>query len=635
LAQEAAGIQNQWTSAPSDIPYAKQVYGTTPAFIQDVSDSFFYRPGTDFQFNPTALLAGDALRDQPVAYSNNTTTIGPGIGWGVVTNAPIQGFPSAGALYLVDNTNTLQGPFTYNGTSTGPNEFINVNMPKAVSVVTGAPIYLAAPQPTVAPNFTFLNVTQLSSTQIPGLQALSPGDIVLSEFSYVSTSSRNDLDHGVTNAVDIYVNGVNDVSSSCVFLGGNASSKMITANPASPFYYENYRRYGSLVKRPELGNYITPLFNTPLDSLPTTISINNQNYYQNTHYWLVTDTGPNAGSIRSRDGIEWSATVPGDSTSSPLGAPTGNAAIPAYTGTAFPALSTSTPIDVNGYLYDANVVTLQANMEASRQITTDALVHRATTRYFQLDITVMFASTANPTVTNAAISAAVGAFFANQPFGAVIQLSDLIAVISQVGGVDNVRWSNDLPIAPDSIRVLETDSSGTPLHGAHVARMTPGTSGSKEVVTLYVAGGYPTGGDPRIPYVAFGLSDTFTLGWPSSINTSAINLSILSAASLQTALRATSLPSAASIIVTQDTRPTTNVVNPLSSFTITYGANGAMALPTVTNNITSSTFAYDGDFFLLDSQLPSIPTANLTANQPAGVTVRVRAQNTWLRPGLG
>lgn len=624
------GVQNQWTSALSDIPYVKQVYSTTAAFIQDTTDSFFYRPDMDFQFNPTPLVAGDVLRDQPVAYQSAGATLAVGTDT-ITADADILDFPSAGSIYLLDSSGNLQGPFAYTGIS--GTQFTGVNITKSVTVVANAPIYLS-PAASVAPNFTFLNVNTSSTTGVAGLQALAPGDIVLSEYSYVSSSSRNDLDHGVTNAVDVYVNGANDVASSCIFLGGNAGgSMMATANPSMPFYYENYRRYGSLTQRPNLGNYITPLFNTPLDALPETITINNQNYYLGTHYWLVQDVGPNGGSIRARDGIEWSATIPGDASS--IGAPTNDYSnVPAYTGTTFASLATGTPITVSNYLYDANIVTLQANLENARQMTTDVLAHRATMRYFQLDVTVMYAPTANPSVTNAAISTAISAFFARQPFGAVIQLSDLLSTISGITGVDNVRWSNDLPIVPDAIRVLETDINGNPLHGAHVVRLTPGVVGSTETQTLYIAGGYKD--NPNLPYVAFGVNDTFVLDWAANGGTGTttpIKFSTLTAATLQSAIRTAT--GSSTITVTQDTRPSTDVSNPLTSFTIQYtSTTGNNVVPAVTNNITSSAFAYDGDFFLLDNQLPAIPSANLTANQPAGVTVRVRAQNTWLRPGL-
>jgi hypothetical protein len=150
-----------------------------------------------------------------------------------------------------------------------------------------------------------------------------------------------------------------------------------------------------------------------------------------------------------------------------------------------------------------------------------------------------------------------------------------------------------------------------------------------------VAGGVVTNGNLSLPYEAFGANDSFVLNWATNGGTgttAAIKFSTLTAATLQTAIQTARSDTTT---VTQDTRPTQGVVNPLTSFTIRYAANGGQVLPAITNNVTSSTFAYDGDFFLLDNQLPAIPSANLTANQPAGITVRVRAQNTWLRPGLG
>jgi hypothetical protein len=42
-------------------------------------------------------------------------------------------------------------------------------------------------------------------------------------------------------------------------------------------------------------------------------------------------------------------------------------------------------------------------------------------------------------------------------------------------------------------------------------------------------------------------------------------------------------------------------------------------------------FSLNNDFFLLDSQLPSLPTGALSTDTVAGLIIRPRAQDTWLR----
>jgi hypothetical protein len=90
------------------------------------------------------------------------------------------------------------------------------------------------------------------------------------------------------------------------------------------------------------------------------------------------------------------------------------------------------------------------------------------------------------------------------------------------------------------------------------------------------------------------------------------------------------------ITVTADVRPTTNVVDPLVSYKIIYG-NGTPYLPTITNNITASSYTFDSDFFLLDNELPSLAQAALPTDTGGipGMIIRPRAENTFYRGGLG
>jgi hypothetical protein len=84
------------------------------------------------------------------------------------------------------------------------------------------------------------------------------------------------------------------------------------------------------------------------------------------------------------------------------------------------------------------------------------------------------------------------------------------------------------------------------------------------------------------------------------------------------------------------THSSINVINPVAGYTIEYSnEQQPVYLPVVQNFITASTYTYDSDYFLLDHELPTIPTATFGAATVPGVIIRSRAQNTWLRPGLG
>lgn len=361
---------------------------------------------------------------------------------------------------------------------------------------------------TVAPNFTFLNVFNPSSNSTyAGLQTLSPGDIMLSEFSYLSSASRNSIKHNVYNAVDIYTDGESSTSASTVFL---PLLNQFTTNSNDVLYVENFRRDGEPMVRPHPGNFFTPLPQSPLTALPPTITVTNgatvTNYYLGYHYWLVHEISVLGGTIRARDGIEWNSTLNADDSS--IGTPTAPSTnnsnpynpyllpIPygldqtAGSTTVASLIAAQIPVEVDNYSYDSNAMTLQASIEAARPVGNDVLIHEAITRYFKMDCTVIYTPSANTSVSNAAIGTSLGSYFTNQTFGSVIILSDLLGIVQQTNGVANVRWSNDLPSVPNQIRVYETDINGYPLHTPYVDRIYAGVaSTTAEIQRLYVPGG--------------------------------------------------------------------------------------------------------------------------------------------------
>jgi uncharacterized phage protein gp47/JayE len=311
------------------------------------------------------------------------------------------------------------------------------------------------------PNITLLNVY---TGTLDGYTSIRPGDIILFEHAYMSTASRNDFEHNISNCVDVFVNGSNDTTASCVIPtpGPSISMAFVSTPSTSKFYNGNYRRAGQPDVLPTVGNLFIPLFWEPVVGLPTSITIFDEEqsyiYFLNEHYWLVEDITELHGTVRARNGIEWN-----------MNAVTGRGATSATddtrTGFLLSQFDTGTPMEIANYVYDKNIVDLQAAMEASKQVTTDVLVHRARTRYFSFDITVMYVAGVNPTDVNASIATSVTTYLASAAFGSVIQLSDVLATIHNTAGVDNVRWSSDVPGYTDLDRVAETDYYGNPRVG--------------------------------------------------------------------------------------------------------------------------------------------------------------------------
>jgi len=302
------------------------------------------------------------------------------------------------------------------------------------------------------PNITLLGSgTTLS---IDGTPTFIPFDdnVFLFEHTYLSRASRNEWLMGITNCVDVYVNGQQKQLATSEEAFPSTQMTFVN-NPTNIAYNGNYIRI-STNDVPALGNFLHVLYHQPMTDIPAgSIQIDNNTYYEATyqdpntglaftktaynspvdggwyedegftvvatpaHYFVVRDISTYAGTVRARNGIEWLKSVKDQ-------------------GKYF-------SIDYN---YDISIEQLQATIEGSKPITTDVLVHSSTYKYLKLYITVMYTPGFTETNVDKEIASAVSAFFGTQYFGAAIQMSDLLQIIHNTNGVDNVRWTYETPI---------------------------------------------------------------------------------------------------------------------------------------------------------------------------------------------
>jgi uncharacterized phage protein gp47/JayE len=399
-----AGVSGQYTTALSTVPYSQYIWTDVPNFVtngQQGADAVFYREGIDWILNttPSSKNVGDAYR------------------------------------------------------------FWQAQLP-------GAPNPASTAFPTInQPNVTFINVYPYGDSDI---EAVQPEQVVFFEHTYTSAASRNNPLAGVTQCIDIYVDGSNDVPATTI-TSYNPLLEFV-ADPFTYLYNQNYQRFGEPQSYPVIGNTYLPFYQQPVDSVPAFLTINGVNtsgvytttFYSgpgggatNQNYWFVQDISPLYGTVRARNGIEFSIGEAGYT----------DTGLQNQTGLALSQYQPGTQITIGGYTYDNNIVTLQGQIEQAKQITTDVLVHQAFTRYFKLDITVVYAAGSTPGSVNAAIQSAVLAYFAQQTFGSLIQVGSILQAIFAAPGVQNVRWSADLPFGPTKgdNRIVETDYLGNPL----------------------------------------------------------------------------------------------------------------------------------------------------------------------------
>ncbi len=550
-------VVNQWTTALSSNPFAKEIWAGLPIFVSNITSGiskFFFREGVDYNFNFPAVLQGDTLRA------------------------------------MIDET--------------GPD-------PRTDKLGH------------TQPNITFTNVLLVGNEAV---KAVQPKDILLVEYPFVSSSSRNSIEHNITNAVDVFVDGTNEQPTSTIFATPLSPANFrFVDNPVNAYYLENYRRVGEPTKRPLEGNVLTTLFNVPVLKLPQQITVGSNKYYLDTHYWLAQETDTNQGTIRARDGIEWSATIRGDKGGAGEGVPTPAKPEPEYTGQTFEELGPEHLVEIEPYFYDQNIEDLQAALELNRQITTDVLAHKAHLRWFKLDITVVYGKNTTASSVNNQIRESIAAFFANQYFGSVIRLSDLLQQIHNVAGVENVRWSNDIPNDKNLVRVFETNIEGEPLRGVFSDRLRWGREAGPEldeIQALYIVGN-PVEGKFKLQYgTKEGESETGEL-----------DIGTVTAEQLQTAIRAALKEVPAEVTVTEDVRSNINVASSIRSFRIEYHHKGPRRLPIVNYEINQPVkggeFAFDSDFFLRDDELPALPTGLQEGDTVPGFIIRSRAENVF------
>lgn len=457
------------------------------------------------------------------------------------------------------------------------------------------------------PNVTFLNIyTGVDET----IQAIRPGDVVLFEHSYMSDASRNDVTLNISNAVDVYVDGGNEVVASNITTRPTTDAVFVN-DTTSKYHYDNYRRIGEPEHRPLLGNILLPLFWQPVTGVPEQIVVGTNTYFRDTHYWGVQDVSELAGTIRARNGIEWSGDVKGKAQSDPDEGP--------YTGLLITGHPSGTALEIENYIYDRNIVDLQASLDANKQTTTDVLAHKARLRFFKLDITIMYDPGASIAETNLAINSAVQRFLSGLYFGSTVQLSDLLQVVHGVPGVDNVRWSSDVPGNEDLVRVYETDTFGRPLVNVLIDQYREGTGLVSEIQQIVITGS-PASSETTTEQSTFTL--TYNGNTTATIDYDADAATILA--------RLNAAPVSANIA------SVTGTGTPQDPWRVTFNGTGAKNLIVANSSLVGGPTVIKSDFFLKDDELASLPTQAYTPtvgipDTVPGLIIRPRAQNTWTR----
>lgn len=252
-----------------------------------------------------------------------------------------------------------------------------------------------------------------------------PGEVVDLEFEYTTRSSRNEPSLGISNKVDVYVNGLEPYM---VTERTRVPQTTFSSEPTDQLFSGNFVRTGT-AGPVVVTNRFTRLGSVPVASFPSIITVvsdgvdaNGQpiydNYVQGTHFHLVrpnpngnpNDTTLLAGSPYEVAGIEWTPDGP----------------------------DTGTSVTLN-YSYNRVPEMVQAVVKTSKQATTDVMVHQAGYMYLRVYLSVEYDRGFVPTQVNNAIQERLRDYFNSMPYGGWVEISDLTLAVHQVLGVDNVR----------------------------------------------------------------------------------------------------------------------------------------------------------------------------------------------------
>jgi hypothetical protein len=268
--------------------------------------------------------------------------------------------------------------------------------------------------------------------QIAKLSAAFPaaGELLTVEYQYLPVVSRNDPANNITNRVDVFVGGTRAqaAQTSLVFRQAKKFQTVSTLD----LYTGHWLR--SDQTRPEANNVFVPLPFGPIVTVPSTLSV------AGTTYGLATKTnalGTVANGVTYAYTVVHEDTVDGWTPTSRFGLEWHRTYLPAD----------GSPISVGGngdYTYNEVPSSIQDAVSRWRLTGIDAKVHQAKQRWLRFALGVMYTASSTGSVDSVqdAIRSALSDYLNRMDFNSNVQISDVLAVIHQVPGVDNCRLLN-------------------------------------------------------------------------------------------------------------------------------------------------------------------------------------------------
>lgn len=275
--------------------------------------------------------------------------------------------------------------------------------------------------------------------------AVAPDGIYDLEFEYLPRASRNDVAAGITNRVDVYLDGV--VATEATETRLFSDSVLFDHSDGSLTNIDNFERTNG--SAPQVGNIFLALtFSPVLDpSISNHITVGPTVYDEGSDYFLVNDISNRGGAPQSLSGIEWVSVA--------------NGATKAVPTNGLPFL-----VD-----YVFNVVPRQVEIALRewRLLSQDVWVHQARTVWLNFYVAVILELGFSSASVLSGVEQELRTLVGRTSFDSSLQVSDVIQAIHNVPGVDAVRFLTltDDPggyaiqrVAADGVTVLQIYATG-------------------------------------------------------------------------------------------------------------------------------------------------------------------------------
>lgn len=264
-----------------------------------------------------------------------------------------------------------------------------------------------------------------------------PDGIYDLEFEYVPQASRNRPSAGITNRVDVYVNGVR--AEEAIETGIFLYSQTFNVTAGSPYNRENFRR-SSDNSMPQDGNYFVRFAFAPVvdPALSDFIVINGMTYQENVDYFLVQDVTSSGGTATSLSGIEWLNQVNG----APKITPPDNAVFSLH------------------YSFNAIPRDVEDSITQWGLVTTDVRVHEARRIRLRMHLAVILEPGYSRDSIAPEIHTEVNDLLAGINFNSVVQVSDVLEAVMGVNGVDAARFLHSSDVGDGRYAIQRVNENG-------------------------------------------------------------------------------------------------------------------------------------------------------------------------------